>query len=151
MFLYLVFGTNSLAAAGILYYKLPLLLADITLYLNLAINFCMIVLLSMKPPLPISPGLDKKIGAYSYPIYLCHWQCGFLATTLLGEGFRRGPSIQGFAVMGVALAFSFMISFAVIHLIDEPIERFRKKVKARARKAISTTSNPPTTAQTPLR
>lgn len=131
-FLYLLFGINSLAAAGVIYFKLPPALTDITMYLNLAINFCLIVLLIMKPPLPFGLDLDKKIGAYSYPIYLCHWQCGFLAVTLLGEGFERGPSLQGGVVLSVTLVFSFLVSYAVVRFIDEPIEKFRKKVKQRA-------------------
>ena len=43
----------------------------------------------------ISRSLDKKIGEYSYPIYLTHWQTGFVSSMLLFGEPIRGRDING--------------------------------------------------------
>ena len=74
-------------------------------------------------------GADKKVGDYSYPVYLLHWQCGFLASWIIfGEAFHE------FSFRGVvALAFSFVIvgvlSAFLIHCVDAPIERLRSRIR----------------------
>ena len=77
----------------------------------------------------IGKGADKKVGDYSYPVYLLHWQCGFLASWMIyGEAFHEF-SFRGL----VALAFSFVIvgvlSAFLIHCVDAPIEKLRSRIR----------------------
>lgn len=124
------FAINSLVAALAKHVWLSEALGSFCLYANLAINFCLIAILINKPKLPVSAALDKKIGDYSYPIYLCHWQAGFLASMLLFGRPERGPSLAGGLSFLLALVICGLVSYATIRYVDHPIERLRSRIRA---------------------
>jgi peptidoglycan/LPS O-acetylase OafA/YrhL len=102
------------------------------LYLNLPINAALIAILINKPKLPVSARVDKFIGDFSYPVYLCHWQAGFVASMILFGRPERGPSVAGAATFLMALLICGLVSLATIHWIDRPIERLRSVIRARS-------------------
>tara|TARA_R110000765_G_scaffold413450_1_gene513518 strand:+ start:2254 stop:3189 length:936 start_codon:yes stop_codon:yes gene_type:complete len=64
-------------------------------YFNYLLNALLIIsLVENKIPF-ISRGVDKVIGDYSYPIYLIHWQAGFVASMLIWSEPIRGFSFKG--------------------------------------------------------
>ncbi len=68
--------------------------------------------------------LDRMLGEYSYPLYLVH----ILVVRLINTFTTISNSSLGIA----AVALSFVLSFALLKWVSEPIERFRE---TRARKA----------------
>lgn len=102
------------------------------LYFNLPINAALIAILINKPKLPVNPRVDKWIGDFSYPVYLCHWQAGFVASMILFGRPERGPSVAGGASFLLALLICGLVSLATIHWIDRPIEKLRSIIRARS-------------------
>ena len=93
-------------------------------YLNLFFSAMLVgSLLSQNRLLFISKRLDKKIGDYSYPIYLVHIQAAVLLHSM--TGLQEG-SIK-FATL--VLPIVFMISWIMLKAIADPVERLRLKVK----------------------
>ena len=72
------------------------------------------------PLLPIlfsitkSVGWDRKIGEYSYPVYIFHWP-----VIALVERFRLP------ATGLISIAVTFLLSAIVIHFVEGPIDQFR--------------------------
>lgn len=93
-------------------------------YINLILSPILVgSLLTQKSLLFLSEGLDKKLGEYSYPIYLVHIQAAVLLHKFTGlpEG-----SIK-FAIL--TLPIIFVISWSMLKVIADPVERLRLKVK----------------------
>ena len=82
---------------------------------------------------------DNRIGDYSYPIYLCHWQGGILAQLI---GFQP---IEVFLVPGLNIIISAFIAFLFstisILAIDKPVQQIRSRIKAS--NALPSQCNPP--------
>lgn len=135
-----LFVINSLVAGVLKYFHYPEFLQSACFYLNLVINFVIIAILLTKPSLPISAAVDKKIGDYSYPIYLAHWQAGMVVSFLIFQQPERGPHLNGAVCFLGALALCFFVSYLIIRFVDEPIERYRSTVRQRA-KQLAMTSN----------
>jgi peptidoglycan/LPS O-acetylase OafA/YrhL len=107
------------------------LLEQFSFYANILIN-SLIVLVLVKGVVPvIGFNIDKKIGDYSYPIYLMHWQVGLLASMILWGEPVRGRSFEGVLSFGFAIIICFVFSYFIIKLVDYPIENIRKKVRNR--------------------
>jgi len=81
-------------------------------------------------PHPFAINLDKKIGSYSYTIYIFHWQVGLLTSYLLfGEAVHEFTE-KGLISLVVSLILIIPISYLSIHFIEKPINnKFRKKIK----------------------
>jgi peptidoglycan/LPS O-acetylase OafA/YrhL len=107
-------------------------ITSLCLYLNLPINAALIAILINKPELPVSAKVDKFIGDFSYPVYLCHWQAGFVASMILFGRPERGPSVAGGASFLVAVLICGLVSLATIHWIDRPIEKLRAIIRAQS-------------------
>ena len=129
----MIFLMNSvLAALAIHVWSAPVVVL-LCFYANICINFGIIAILINRPKLPISAAFDKKIGDYSYPLYLCHWQAGFVASMLLFGRPERGPSLYGGFAFLLALIISGMVSYVTIRYVDHPIERLRSKIRAKSK------------------
>lgn len=117
-------------------------------YANYIINSIIIIMLiDCKLPL-ISKDLDNKIGNFSYPIYLIHWQAGFIATMIIWGEPVRGLNVQGLASLVLALVICVLTSLLIVRYIDLPIERLRRKVKQIANKQLN--SDAKTDASAPV-
>lgn len=130
---------NSFLSAILYKFNVSELAFNVSFYLNYVLNaFIIFMLVEGKVPL-VSRELDKKIGDYSYPVYLMHWQAGFAASMLIWGEPVRGFNIQGIASLLFALVICFVFSTLIIKLIDHPIEKLRHKVKsARLAKTLHT-------------
>lgn len=126
-----MFVVNAMAAAIGKIFLQSESIQTICLYLNLPINFLLISVLLTKPTLPIKSSLDKVIGDFSYPIYLCHWHAGFLASMLMFGHTARGPTKEGILTFIIALVICGIISAFTINLVDRPVEKLRARVKSR--------------------
>jgi peptidoglycan/LPS O-acetylase OafA/YrhL len=71
---------------------------------------------------------DKWWGALSYPMYLMHFQVGFLTMIIannLGLSVKRSESLLVFCAMPVLLA----VALLFVRFIEQPIENYRAKVR----------------------
>jgi len=69
--------------------------------------------------------LDRLIGEFSYPLYICHW----LVYKLVSNLFSRSASdIKTILIV----VLSFIATFVLIRCVEKPIEKFRqRRVKAK--------------------
>lgn len=127
--LVVLFFLNS--ALGALYHKINLtnFVGTISFYSNYLINAAIVLtLIEGKVPY-LSSKADKKIGDFSYPIYLMHWQVGFLSSMLIWSIPVRGFTFEGIISFALTLALCFCISYLIIRFVDIPIESIRRKIK----------------------
>lgn len=99
-------------------------------YINFILCAVYILVLSNTKSLPyIDAKLDKWIGDFSYPMYLIHYQVGFLMVLVFssfGVSFER-PSLSLFlAAMPLIILFSWIASV----LMEKPIDLIRDRIKA---------------------
>ncbi|CAL1151143.1 unnamed protein product [Cladocopium goreaui] len=106
---------------------------DVGLYVNTAISGILVLSLARGGQIaPISAGLDRAVGDYSYPVYLLHWQGGLIASLLLFGSPVRGWSPQGligFVAAGVIVAVG---SWLMINAVERPMQGLRDRVRRRA-------------------
>ncbi len=103
--------------------------------LNICIHFCIIAALIEGKYPAMTKALDEKLGNYSYPIYLMHWQVGFVVSMILFSKPVNGFHGQGVISVFVTLVASFGVSFLIIKFVDQPIETIRRRVRSRAKLA----------------
>ncbi|MBV6639397.1 MAG: acyltransferase [Cyclobacteriaceae bacterium] len=105
-------------------------------YTNLLILTCGMVSLVHLDSRYLSKWLDDKIGQFSYPIYLVHWQCGAMVYAI-SEGHLAPEFLnaKGISFLMISLLLTVGISFLMIQLIDKPIQQLRDKIKSRLIKA----------------
>jgi len=116
---------------------LPDVIFIVSFYLNYLINVLIVLkLIDGEFPL-ISKNLDAKMGRYSYPFYLFHWQGGFIASMFVFGYPIRGGNIYGVISLCIALIICFVVSYLVIRFVDLPIEKYRYRVKERVNKPLN--------------
>lgn len=103
-------------------------------YLNYGINGMMVMVLSVRGISGMSKRMDRRIGDFSYPLYLVHWQAGFLASMCLYGVGVFGKSQQGILCFPLTLLFSVGIAYLGGRFIEQPVERLRDRVRARAKR-----------------
>ena len=127
-----VFAANSLAAGGFKFLGFPVFLQSLCFYANIVLNVVAVSILAGKPKLPVSEAMDKRIGDFSYPLYLFHWQAGMLISFVLFKEPQRGPSLNGLVCFAGALALCAVVSYLIIRFVDRPIEAYRSAIRKRA-------------------
>lgn len=73
--------------------------------------------------------MDAKIGNFSYHIYILQWAAGVLVFDFVLH--RPAPTLSLAGLVGATLAIvvSVVISLAMTKVIDEPIERLRRRLR----------------------
>lgn len=105
--------------------------SEIGFYLNLLICSLLIYNLATgKLIVAIDRKVDKKIGDFSYPIYLLHWQSGLIASYLIFGKPIHEFSGDGLVVLLCALFIIILFSYGLIHAIDHPVQRIRSGIKS---------------------
>lgn len=108
-------------------------LAELGFYINLVICAALVYGLATGAR-PFSAKHDKAIGDYSYPIYLVHWQVGFLCSWLVfGEPFNE-LSWRGLANFLISAAAMIPICWLALRGVDRRVQVIRdgiKKTRAR--------------------
>jgi len=109
------------------------LLVELGVYINIIICGLLVLRISTGDEiLQISRRVDKAIGDFSFPVYLLHYQCGFVASFLLfGDPFHEF-SVRGFASFTLALCVVIALSSVFIFAIDFPLQRIRKRVRRKS-------------------
>jgi peptidoglycan/LPS O-acetylase OafA/YrhL len=106
------------------------LFADVGLYINLGL--CALLVYSVikgERIINIGDSLDKRIGDFSYPIYLLHWQMGLVASYLIyGSAFHEF-SYRGWVSATVAMVLSVLMSLIFITVLDKPLQIIRSRIK----------------------
>ena len=101
-------------------------------YINLAIVFTLTLsLIYYNGYAKTSNSHDKAIGRLSYPIYLLHWQIGFITSILVVGRPFHGFSTKGFYNLLIAIPTIIGVSFLFSKFIDKPIDRLRVRIKTK--------------------
>ena len=141
IYLFILFILNAFFAALFKGLEAPEFFIYLCFYLNYLIN-ALIVIFLINGEIPfINRKLDNKIGDYSYPIYLFHWQAGFIASMLIWGEPIRGMDIKGFISLALAMALCLFISYLVIQYVDKPIQKLRKSIKEKANNQVQPARN----------
>jgi peptidoglycan/LPS O-acetylase OafA/YrhL len=98
-------------------------------YLNILLTMLVVISLFFRGSEIFNRNTDKLIGAYSYPIYLIHWQCGLLASYILFDQPQKGLTVHGLLSLCLALFFVWLFSYLMIYGIDNNISRIRNKIR----------------------
>jgi peptidoglycan/LPS O-acetylase OafA/YrhL len=101
---------------------------EICFYLNIFISLVLTCALFYQGFPFIKDKLDAILGAYSYPIYLLHYQAGAIVTFLI-LGVDDINSINSKNTSWLALPILLLISYFTILLVDRNITLLREKVK----------------------
>ncbi len=117
------FVLNSLFGAIVQRYKLDGSLFYLSFYFNYLINTALVIsLIKGKFPL-VSRKFDNIVGDYSYPIYLFHWQAGFMSAMLLWREPILGFDPEGIVSFLFAIVISIIVFWIIINIIDHPIQK----------------------------
>jgi peptidoglycan/LPS O-acetylase OafA/YrhL len=96
----------------------------ITFYVSLALNVVLVQqLIQYRPSSATLKNWDKRLGDLSYPVYLLHWQCGFIASQLFGVEPRTAW------VLLSSIPILLVVSYVVNILLSDPLEHLRTSVK----------------------
>lgn len=100
-------------------------------YLNLLLcGWLLLTLVGGGRFLSVSPALDKRLGDYSYPIYLLHWQVGmFLAWWFYGGPVRGNVGQEGVLFL-VSVGVVAAVSWCLLRLVEQPVQHLRQRVRA---------------------
>jgi peptidoglycan/LPS O-acetylase OafA/YrhL len=95
-------------------------------YLNLAAQCLAVYALSLAQGSPSR--VDKRLGDLSYPIFLCHWQVGYVVAVIFFPGEWRGLGL-----MAATLIASPAVAYVVCWFQDLLIEPIRSVLRSNAR------------------
>lgn len=102
---------------------------DIGFYINyLVCTLTIAYLVSGSLPLTQFRRMDKRIGDLSYPIYLFHYQIGFLVMSAIGYlGFAvpRGNILLALVSIPVIV----IVAWLIVRWIESPIMKIREQIK----------------------
>lgn len=94
-------------------------------YISTLIALVSIVTLHNSRPPDRIRSTCKKLGDLSYPMFLIQYVGGYIGWLIIG----KPENIRGWDIFIAGYIVSFIISIAVISLIDKPIQRLRDKVR----------------------
>lgn len=119
--LLLVFYVVYAATAGLI----PITTSVYPFYFNIVLTAVLILLLSdTRTDIRWIRNLDRFFGDLSYPIYLSHW----LVASLVGIYFGLELSLSLFII---TIPFLLLFSIIIKMLIDDPVEKVRRKIAPR--------------------
>jgi len=99
----------------------------------MCVSFLLVLTLAMGEPFikNFPKKLDKKLGDFSYPFYLLHYQAAIITSYLLYNQVTLLKHQS--SILSVTSVFFILILFtlAINICIDHPIEKIRKKIKQR--------------------
>lgn len=101
-------------------------------YVNYLINAALLIgLIGGRIPF-IPKKVDQVLGDFSYPIYLLHWQAGFVASMAVWGEPALGLNLHGIVVFSFALLFCLGVSWLIRRYVEQPVQVLRGKIKRRA-------------------
>jgi peptidoglycan/LPS O-acetylase OafA/YrhL len=138
IFLLILFFGN----AGAWYWMAPgqsKMAAGFGFYTNLALCSALVWCLSsdLHRSKKIIAKWDDLIGAYSYPIYLLHFQVSAIASWLIFAQPVHSYSASGFWLLVLTLPILTLVSFMFVEIIDIPVQRARTSFKLKLTASLS--------------
>ena len=123
----------ALAAAALIGERLigPLAL-QVAFYGNIALSAAFVGVLAAAVRDSGDRRIDRRVGDFSYHIYLLHWPVGLVVYTQLFGLASPARSITSLAAALATLAVCMAISLLLTRLIDEPVERWRRAMRPSA-------------------
>jgi len=116
--------------------KAELLPLDVAFYLDLVLQVVIIAKLRDLPARRDRRVRDRRVGDLSYPVYLIHYQVGFLTSMIFwGEPIRE-LSGAGLAVGAVAVLFTVAAAYVICRLTHDNVEKLRSTVRSRFAAAV---------------
>lgn len=103
--------------------------AVICFYTNYILNAVLITLLINTITPALFKKFDKMLGDFSYPLYLMHWQVGFVCSMLIFGEPINGSSITGIQNFIVTLFVSILFCRLIVRNIEVPIQKIRWRLK----------------------
>jgi peptidoglycan/LPS O-acetylase OafA/YrhL len=119
-------------AAGLLGGARDAPLFEVLFYLNLAFQCLAVWALSQIAPTS-NLKADKWIGDLSYPVFLCHWQVGYVLAVL----FLPNPSL-GLGLMSATLLTSVGVAYVTCRLQIAIFEPLRTRIRSRVFSTVHT-------------
>lgn len=99
-------------------------------YINLVLFVYLVFGLSIGDKLvDIEDSLDDRVGKFSYPIYLLHWQIGLFSSFVVFGVLVRERSLEGLLTLIISFVLVFFVSAVLIYFIDRPVQALRKSIK----------------------
>lgn len=123
----LMLGVVLMAGTGLVDYRFT----DGVNQINAAISALLVISLYAVRPEGRMQRLDRRLGDFSYPVYLLHWQAGAIASLALFGKPVLGMSVPSLVSFAVALPILFLFSAVCVYGIDVWVNRMRNKVRAR--------------------
>ena len=121
---------NTLAASGLVVLGAPNI-ENYATYTNLLLQTALIAQLDKKPfKLPTRP-IDQFLGDLTYPIFLLHWQIGFMTAMLAIGRPTRGLSVDGVIVYTISIIACFFVAIFLSAAIDRPVQSWRAQLRPR--------------------
>lgn len=79
----------------------------------------------------INKKLDKLLGDLSFPIYICHYTIAIAVSAALGIG-TPAFGHSGLVLFTISLPLILLMSWGLVKLVDQPIEKYRTKIRNRS-------------------
>ena len=104
---------------------------ELGFYISLLLNALLVYKLAVGGKWPIlSHKVDKRIGDYSYPIYLFHWQIGLAVSYVVFLRPLHEPTLIGIYNFILSLCCVVILSYLLLKYVDAPIQAIRLKIKS---------------------
>jgi peptidoglycan/LPS O-acetylase OafA/YrhL len=105
---------------------------EVSFYCNLPISALLVYrILRGGQVFALSKQVDKKLGDFSYPVYLIHWQVAVVVSSVVLD---QVGSLK-YQVLPVAWLLTTLLlvvlSLVLIHWVDKPIELLREKLRGK--------------------
>ncbi len=90
--------------------------------------------------------MAAALGRAAYPLFLLHWAVSVVVSVGLFQGrvnFDMPGAGAGPGYFAAVLCASIASALVLVQVVDRPMERLRRVVRARARRAVASTSAAP--------
>jgi peptidoglycan/LPS O-acetylase OafA/YrhL len=100
------------------------------LWINIALSCLIVTALAHANAATPMRHFDKRVGDFSYPLYLLHMQIGVVASVLLfGARMPRLRSVEGVAILALTLMLTGLLTLVCARVIDPAVERQRSRIR----------------------
>lgn len=101
---------------------------DLFFYGNLAVTVALAATMAHRDYRARAKSWAKLLGDLAYPVFLSHWQIGFLVSALILDGQRRG-----FSLLLVSLPLVYLFSVGLVFMTDRLIEPMRDRLRPQSK------------------
>ncbi|RNC86882.1 MAG: acyltransferase [Winogradskyella sp.] len=124
IYIYILFIINAIVT-----FYMSSLVREISIYINMILAMVLIYCLFNISSDKKLRNFDKKIGMYSYPIYLSHYLVAFFYITFVNIGVLKNSfkmELKALPIYGLML---FVFCYLVVVLIDKKVDKLKNVIK----------------------